>query len=1322
MMSDNRLSIVLWNVRHLEDGKLQEDELIWYLLSKHDIIICVETHGTDQCPSGSVRLPGYKSFCIDRPGRGGKGNGGVAVFVQNRISDAIEPVLCVADPRGCEAVWLRLRSDWVNAGGRSLLIGACYFAPEDSSFHREERPGATNTEVALEVFSALQSRLCALRRDDDLVLLAGDFNARLAGGQEGVQDLPDVTISDLAEQLGAPFGYDEELTRIPRDRGCADNRVNNAGIELGNVCRSEGLCVLNGRVLGDAHGALTFAGPQGGSTIDLFVASTNLYARCRQLFVFDCLHNRLRVRGRTARVFSDHRVVTLELDLCLQRPDGEALRPRCRRKRIGFDVRHWRRYAAFFTPEDSPALGKLQGVAGDLSAGTINCTQAVDRIADVLYGTMQRAFGVGLADHRPRTEHAPWWNAECAQAHTGMNTARVAAHGFSGASAERKAFVEARQRFNGVRRQAMIMFEHEEWREFIAGCRGDPRMLWKKLSGGEAEECPITDPDAWRSHFQTLLNERQKPIRAEWASEILSIINGGGGGTEPSEPPWWRIMGQEEEERRKRAADCALNTPISSEEVAVVLENLPNGKSSGPEKAGGECYRYAKRLNEGSEDKSPEINRLIPILQTLMERIRSTGDYPEQFTMSDIVPVYKRNGRELTDCNNYRGIAVGGVLAKCYASVLERRLSKFAESEPETMPIRHWCQAGFRRGLGTQHHLFGLRHFITRHARPGQHGLLVCQIDFEKAFDRVDRKLLWERLKERGVSGEMLDALRRCYDKVELRVKVNGKRGTPVESVQGVKQGCPLSPALFGLFIETFADYVDAHDRRAGCVHNPVLGSRGVPELLYADDMTLLATNRARMQFLLDRLAEYCEAFGMSLNVSKCEVMVFAGTQASHEALMRDASGLVFAGQPLPVKDRAKYLGLRYGPGFAFDSCRMELCDVGRKAAFALLRKLEENRLQVPDIMLRCFETQVRPILSYGAEVWGPDAVWEVLGTTGRRRATEWLRWGQRRGAGSGGEISALSLRWKKWIRNPRMTAGAFERAMADPMVDVQKIFLRGVVGAKLPPNRQLFAELSQFPLHHLWAQLFFGFWNRVSKQSSTLARAILEEDIKAWLDAERATEYFWAGKVLEIARYLGFDYRQHINEEHSNEDKARVIAGLELPVDTLLQKFRERLLADWEGPELAVDPRVFPESAPRGADSGKPGVTACRYQMWMGVEYDAAEHRVKLAHLRASMPRAVHITLMRFRLGCWDLDVSRFARQPGRKPRGERTCRVCGGTEVEDEMHVFLECPAYEPLRRAVGLPRTANMRNIMKSFDVMKLGNLLTQIYRARKESLRV
>jgi hypothetical protein len=59
--------------------------------------------------------------------------------------------------------WLRLRSDWMDAGGRSLLIGACYITPESSSFYREERPEAMNAKVALEVFAALQARLAAMR-------------------------------------------------------------------------------------------------------------------------------------------------------------------------------------------------------------------------------------------------------------------------------------------------------------------------------------------------------------------------------------------------------------------------------------------------------------------------------------------------------------------------------------------------------------------------------------------------------------------------------------------------------------------------------------------------------------------------------------------------------------------------------------------------------------------------------------------------------------------------------------------------------------------------------------------------------------------------------------------------------------------------------------------------------------------------------------------------------------------------------------------------------------------------------------------------------
>lgn len=276
-MAPNNLSVILWNVRHLDEGKLQEDDLIWDLLSRHDIIICVETHGTRDRPTEGYQLQGYQAIAADRPEVRGRGDGGVAVFVHSRLAGAVEVLARSAEPRGCESVWIRLRSDWVGAGGRSLLVGAYYCAPETSSYHRQERPEATDSEVALDVFASLQARLSAFRRDSDLVLLAGDFNARMAGGATGVQDLPDVTMAGLAELVGTPFGYDDGSECIPRLRGCTDTHVNHAGRELGNVCRSEGLCVLNGRVRGDEHGALTFNNGSGnGSTVDLFVASTGL--------------------------------------------------------------------------------------------------------------------------------------------------------------------------------------------------------------------------------------------------------------------------------------------------------------------------------------------------------------------------------------------------------------------------------------------------------------------------------------------------------------------------------------------------------------------------------------------------------------------------------------------------------------------------------------------------------------------------------------------------------------------------------------------------------------------------------------------------------------------------------------------------------------------------------------------------------------------------------------------------------------------------------------------------------------------------------------
>jgi hypothetical protein len=119
-------------------------------------------------------------------------------------------------------------------------------------------------------------------------------------------------------------------------------------------------------------------------------------------------------------------------------------------------------------------------------------------------------------------------------------------------------FREARQEYNKVRRYAMATFEQKEWREFISNCRGDPRALWQKLSGGASGKCPVTDADVWRNHFQALFNDRQKEPDREKAVEALKFIN-----KMDREGAWWVVQGHAESERRRLAADAALNGPIT---------------------------------------------------------------------------------------------------------------------------------------------------------------------------------------------------------------------------------------------------------------------------------------------------------------------------------------------------------------------------------------------------------------------------------------------------------------------------------------------------------------------------------------------------------------------------------------------------------------------------------------------------------------------------------------------------------------------------------------------------------------------------------------
>ena len=70
-------------------------------------------------------------------------------------------------------------------------------------------------------------------------------------------------------------------------------------------------------------------------------------------------------------------------------------------------------------------------------------------------------------------------------------------------------------------------------------------------------------------------------------------------------------------------------------------------------------------------------------------------------------------------------------------------------------------------------------------------------VDFEKAFDSVNRDVLWKLLLHYGIPEKYITLLQKTYDNCSCRVIHNGVLSELIEMLTGVCQGCLALPFLF---------------------------------------------------------------------------------------------------------------------------------------------------------------------------------------------------------------------------------------------------------------------------------------------------------------------------------------------------------------------------------------------------------------------------------------------------------------------------------------------------------------------------------------------
>ena len=97
-------------------------------------------------------------------------------------------------------------------------------------------------------------------------------------------------------------------------------------------------------------------------------------------------------------------------------------------------------------------------------------------------------------------------------------------------------------------------------------------------------------------------------------------------------------------------------------------------------------------------------------------------------------------------------------------------------------------QSGFRPKFVTREGIFNLRIILEKYIECNR-DVLICFIDFEKAFDRVKHEKMMECLKNIGIDGEDLRIVGNINWKQRAVVKTKKGLSYEIEIKRGVRKG-----------------------------------------------------------------------------------------------------------------------------------------------------------------------------------------------------------------------------------------------------------------------------------------------------------------------------------------------------------------------------------------------------------------------------------------------------------------------------------------------------------------------------------------------------
>jgi len=382
--------------------------------------------------------------------------------------------------------------------------------------------------------------------------------------------------------------------------------------------------------------------------------------------------------------------------------------------------------------------------------------------------------------------------------------------------------------------------------------------------------------------------------------------------------------------RRRPVRHPWTDIPFIKRVIEKKIAKLKTASSPGPDGI------TARLLQETAREVAGPLARIFKLSM-------DNSEVPKDWRDANVTPIFKKGTKG--KASNYRPISLTSICSKLMESLLKDHMTHHLEKNGLINKSQH----GFMPRKSCLTNLLEFFEMVTKNVDDGK-PVDIIYLDFAKAFDKVPKERLLEKLRAHGFGDKIVNWIQSWLTNRRQRVVLNGKKSSWQEVLSGVPQGSVLGPLLFLIFINDLDDETTllklvkkfADDTKLA---HPITGQE----------------DKQAVQNTLDRLVAWASKWGMCFNVDKCKIMHVGRNNPNHTYSMN--------GQNLGETNSERDVGVTTTPTLKPSA---QCAKAAQTAAGVLSQISRAFHYRDRKTWIGLYKTYVRPHLEYAVQAWSP--------------------------------------------------------------------------------------------------------------------------------------------------------------------------------------------------------------------------------------------------------------------------------------------------------------------------------------------------------------